>query len=367
MPASPRRNISEIRPYKPGKPVQEVVRELGITGEVIKLASNENPLGPSPKALQAVLRAAPTVHIYPEDGAYYLTQALTRQHGISEDELVLGNGSVEVILLIAQAFVNPGESVVYSDGAFIMYKIATKIVDGRGLTVPLKGLTHDLEAMAGRIEQDTRVIYIANPNNPTGTMVTGEAFEKFLERVPSEVVVVVDEAYREYIDRSDYPDTLRYIREGRSVVVLRTFSKIHGLAGLRVGYGIGPASVIEAVRKCRLPFNVNSLAQEACLAALGDEQHIQRSRQVNREGLDWLNREIDRLGLRRTDSVANFIYIDVGKDAGPVFQALQHEGIIARTIKEYGFPNCLRVTVGTQQQNRRFVTALEKVLGGNAG
>jgi len=357
-----KRNVLEISPYKPGKPVQEVIRELGISGEVIKLASNENPLGPSKLALKAIERTMGEVNFYPEDGAYYLTQALCKKFGLSEDQLILGNGSVELIWLIALAFVNSGESIVMSDQAFIIYKIVTKVVDGRRIAPPMRNYTHDLEAMAKAVTQDTKVIFIANPNNPTGTMVTQKEVEKFMEMVPKDVLVVFDEAYYEYIERDDYPQTLDYVREGRNVIVLRTFSKIYGLAGLRVGYGMGRSDLIEAVRKVRPPFNVNSLAQEACLAALDDKEHVEKSREINREGIKYLHQKFDEMGLFYTPTVANFVYLDVGFDSQPIFEELQQKGIIVRPIKEYGFPTSFRVTVGLPQQNEKFIQALKKVL-----
>ncbi len=359
-----RRNVEEIRPYVPGKPVEEVRRELGLSGNIIKLASNENPLGPSPLAVKAMRKALKRTHFYPEDGAYYLTRALARRHGVGEDQILIANGSVEVMYYLTTAFANPGESVAMNDQAFILYRIVTKVADARRIAPPLKNYTHDLAAIALAIEPDTKVVFIANPNNPTGTMNTQEEAEEFMAVVPPNVIVVWDEAYREYIDRPDYPDTMRYIREGRNVVILRTFSKIFGLAGLRVGYAIGKPEIIAALRKVRVPFNVATLGQEGCLAALDDEAHIQRSKAMNAEGREFLYKAFDRLGIFHVPSVANFVYVDVGRDSLPVFQALQREGVIIRPIKEYDFPNSFRASVGTPRQNRKLIRALKKVLKG---
>ena len=359
-----RRNVEEIRPYVPGKPVEEVRRELGLSGDIIKLASNENPLGPSPLAVKVLRKALKNMNFYPEDGAYYLTRALAQRHGVEPDYILVGNGSVEVMYYITSAFTNPGESVAMNDQTFILYRIVTKIADARRIAPPLKNYTHDLAAIAMAIEPDTKVVFIANPNNPTGTMNTQKEAEEFMAVVPPNVIVVWDEAYREYIDRPDYPDTMRYIREGRNVIILRTFSKIFGLAGLRVGYAIGKPEIIAALRKVRVPFNVNTLGQEGCLAALEDVEHIRRSKEVNAEGKEFLYKAFSKMGLFYVPSVANFVYVDVGRDSLPVFQALQQEGVIIRPIKEYDFPNSFRASVGTPQQNRKLIRALKKVLKG---
>lgn len=353
-----RQNVLEIRPYVPGRPIEEVQRQLGIKGEIIKLASNENPLGPSPRALEALRRACGRVNFYPDDGAFYLSRALAEHYGIDEEQLILGNGSVELIELIAKAFLNEGETVVMSDQAFILYRIVSMIVNARRVEVPLRDYTHDLEGMADAVDESVKVVYISNPNNPTGTMVTAKQVERFMDRVPETVVVVLDEAYIEYIERPDFPDSLRSVRDGRNIIVLRTFSKGYGLAGLRIGYGIGRRELMEPLRKVRLPFNINMLAQEAALAALGDEQHLRRTREANAEGLEYLNRELDALGLFHTDSVANFVFVDTGIDCKVVFEALQRRGIIVRPLAGYGFPTAFRATVGTERMNRRFIKAL---------
>ncbi|KPJ53034.1 hypothetical protein AMJ39_06085 [candidate division TA06 bacterium DG_24] len=357
-----RSNVLEIKPYVPGKPIEEVQRQLGIKGEIIKLASNENPLGPSPRALAALRQACGRVNLYPDDGAYYLTAALAKSFGVDEDQIILGNGSVELIEFVAKAFLGETDTAVMSDQAFIMYRIVSMIANARRVEVPLRDYTHDLEAMADAIDGSVKVVYIANPNNPTGTMVSGEEVERFLDRVPESVVVVFDEAYIEYIERPDFPDSLRYVREGRNLVFLRTFSKAHGLAGLRVGYGIGPQELIEPLRKVRLPFNINMLGQEAALAALDDDEHIRRSREINAAGHRYLSRELDALGLFHTDSVGNFVFVDTGIDCKVVFQGLQRKGIIVRPLAGYGFPTAFRATVGTERMNKRFIKALAEVL-----
>jgi len=359
-----RRNVEEIRPYVPGKPVEEVRRELGLSGTIIKLASNENPLGASPLAVKAMRKALKSNNFYPEDGAYYLTRALAQKHGVGEDQILIANGSVEVMYYITTAFANPGESVAMNDQAFILYRIVTKVADARRIAPPLKNYTHDLSALCLAVEPDTKVVFIANPNNPTGTMNTQQEADEFMAGVPPNVIVVWDEAYREYIDRPDYPDTMKYLREGRNIIILRTFSKIYGLAGLRVGYAIAKPEIIAALRKVRVPFNVNTMGQVGCLAALDDAEHIRRSKEVNAEGREFLYKVLSKMGLFYVPSVANFVYLDVGRDSLPVFQAMQREGVIIRPIKEYDFPNSFRVSVGTPRQNRKLIRALKKVLKG---
>jgi len=352
-------NLAGIKPYKPGKPIEEVVRELKLRGEVIKLASNENPLGPSPKAVIAMRQALKGMQLYPDDSCFYLKRRLAAKFGLGEDQVIMGNGSVEVILFAAMAYLGPAEAAVMSDGAFIMYRIATQVVGGQIVSVPMKNYTHDLEAMAAAVTPNTRLVYIANPNNPTGTVVRKPEFDRFMSRVPDSVLVIVDEAYREYISDADYPDSFGYLRSGRNIMILRTFSKIFGLAGLRIGYGFSRPELLADISKMRLPFNVNRIGQIGALAALDDEAHIKRSIRVNDEGKAFLYDEFQKLGLNYVPSSGNFVMVDFGRDAMAVFESLQRKGVIARPIREYGFPNALRISIGVEAHNRKLVRSLK--------
>jgi len=354
--------IRTLVPYPPGKPIEEVEREQGIR-DSIKLASNENPLGPSPKAVAAIGAALGKLHRYPEGNCYYLRQALAERLGVPQTSLIFGNGSNEIIELIVRTFLQPGEEAVMSDQAFVVYRLIVQAAGGRSRAVPLRDFTHDLEGIAAAITPRTRVVFLANPNNPTGTIFLKGAWELFLSVVPRDVVVVMDEAYAEYVEDVNYPQSVAAASAGRNVVVLRTFSKIYGLAGLRVGYGVAPAALVELMDRVRQPFNVNSLAQVGALAALGDDDHIERSRTCNREGMAYLRQESERLGLSVVPSWANFLLIEVG-DGGRVYEELLKHGVIVRPMGVYGFPRHARVTVGTAEENERFVSALEKVLRG---
>lgn len=358
----PRSNIESIQPYKPGKPVEQVIRELGLRGPVDKLASNENPLGPSPKALAALKRTLAGSHYYPEDSCYYLRERLARKHKVMTDALLIGNGSVELIYLACLAYLEPNDELVMSAGSFIMAKIGARIMNARLVEVPTKDYVHDLDRMLDSITARTKILYIDNPINPLGTMVTRERLGKFIERVPESVLVIIDEAYSDYITTRKYPNALDYVKAGKNVLVLRTFSKVHGLAGLRVGYGVCHSEIAANIGKCRLPFNVNRAAQEAALAALDDERHVSRSRKNNEEGKKLFYKELGRLKLFYIPSFTNFVFVNFAVDSQVVFEKLQRLGVIARTVKEYGFPNALRVTVGTPEQNKRFVKALDTVL-----
>jgi histidinol-phosphate aminotransferase len=354
--------LAGIKPYKPGKPIEEVVRELKLRGEVIKLASNENPLGPSPKAVAAMRRVLPGMQLYPDDNCFYLKQRLAAKFGVGVDQIIMGNGSVEIILFAALAHLGPNENAVMSDGAFIMYKIATSIVGGQIVSTPMKDYAHDLDAMAAAITPATRLVFIANPNNPTGTIVGKAAFARFMTRVPDSVLMVVDEAYREYISDPDYPDSFEYLKAGRNIMILRTFSKIYGLAGLRIGYGFSRPELLAEITKMRLPFNVNRVGQIGALAAVDDEAHVRRSVKNNDAGREFLYAAFRKLGLAFVPSHANFVMVDFGRDALPLFDKLQRKGVIARPIREYGFPNALRISIGTAPQNQKLARALKAVL-----
>lgn len=357
--------IKKLIPYEPGKPVEELERELGISGSV-KLASNENPIGPSPAVVEAIVQNAQKVNMYPDGDCFYLKAALASHLGVSRDELVIGNGSNEVIELALRCYLRPGDETVSSAGAFLVYELATRAMGGRAVQVPMKDYTHDLVAMAAAVTPKTKIVFVANPNNPTGTMNTEDEVLAFLARVPPRVLVVFDEAYREYVDREDFPDMLELARGRDNVVVMRTFSKAYGLAGLRVGYAVASGRVIEAMNKVRQPFNVNLLAQVAALAALRDRQHLKRVLAVCWEEREWLEHAIARMGLEFVESEANFILVKVGRDGREVFNALLKKGVIVRAMNGYGFPDTVRVTIGLPEENDRFLHELAAVLGKKA-
>ncbi|MBI5359189.1 MAG: histidinol-phosphate transaminase [Planctomycetes bacterium] len=364
-----RANIAEIEPYIPGKPIDEVAREFGLKGGIIKLASNENPLGPSPLAVKALENGINNLNLYPDDSCYYLARALAAKLGISSQELILGNGSVEILDFIAKAFINHGDEAVMSDYTFVMYKIITAIAGGIRKAIPLKDFRNNLDAMADAITNRTKVIFIANPNNPTGTINTAEEVKRFMARVPDNVLVVFDEAYREYVLNPDFPDTLQYLKDGRNVIILRTFSKIYGLAGLRLGYGIAKTGLISALRKVHLPFSINCSAQTAGLAALGDVKHIEKSVETNEKGRDFLCRQFDKIGLSYVPTAANFIFTlpmakSRGKlpmDATKFSDGLLKQGIIVRYLPEQDYHG-VRITIGTKSQNQKLIKALKKTL-----
>ena len=310
-------NIDELVPYPPGKPIEELERELGITGS-IKLASNENALGPSPKAVEAVKEAAEGLHRYPDGSCYYLREKMSEFVGVAPDMLTFGNGSNEIIELLIRAFLAPGDEVVMAEPSFAVYPIVVKAAGGVARKVPLtQDFRHDLEAMAGEINDRTRIVFIANPNNPTGTIVLEDEFKAFLEEVPDEVIVCVDEAYCEFVRDPHYPETLRHVTEGgKPVLLLRTFSKVYGLAGLRVGYGVAPKGLTDYLNRVRQPFNVNTLAQAAALACLGDTEHLERTLENNNTGLDYLYKEVEKLGYEFVPTEANFFMIKVATARG---------------------------------------------------
>lgn len=356
-------HVQRLKPYVPGKPIEEVQREFGLT-DVVKLASNENPLGPSPLALEAIRGALDNLALYPDASCYGLTNALAERLEIGTDHLIIGNGSDEVIHFLGLAFVRPGDEVLTGDPSFVRYEAAALLNEAEFVVTPLKDQTFDLDAMAERLTPKTKLVFIANPNNPTGTMVGRAAVERFLDRCPEETLVVMDEAYYEYVDDPDYPHSLDYVREGRNVVVLRTFSKIYALAALRVGYGVARPEIIQALRQVREPFNVNSLAQVAALASLQDPDQVPRSRKLNTEQRDYLYGEFRRLGLSYVETQANFVIVDVCQPAKPVFQELLKRGVIVRSGDMLGLPTHLRATIGRPEDNQRFIRELEAVLQG---
>jgi histidinol-phosphate aminotransferase len=339
-----------------------VVRELGLKGPVVKLASNENPLGPSPRALAALRKTLTDIHYYPEDSCFYLKQRLSQLLKVDDDALIVGNGSVELILLACLSYLDPGEELIMTRGSFIMAKIGAAIMGARLVDVEPDEYHHDLRRMLELITPRTKIIYLDNPINPLGTMVTRDDLSDFIEKVPEHVLVILDEAYAEYITTRDYPRSLDYYNANRNVLTLRTFSKIYGLAGLRLGYGFARPEIIATLAKVRLPFNASRAAQVAAVAALDDRKHVARSRKVNEAGKALLYKEFKRLKLFYLESYANFVFVNFAVDAQEVFDALQRKGVIARTVREYGFPSSLRVTVGTEAENKRLLKALNEVL-----
>ncbi len=350
-------DIAALTPYVPGKPIEELQRELGLS-HVVKLASNENPLGPSPKAMAVINEGVATLHRYPDGGAFRLRQALADRWKVTTDQIILGNGSDEILGLLARTFLAPGDEAVMADQTFVIYKMEVMAAHGRAVIVPLVEWRHDLPAMAEAITKQTRLVFLCNPNNPTGTMVTADEVERLLARVPEHVVVVFDEAYFEYVRSSEFPDAMAYVKQGRNVIILRTFSKIYGLAGLRIGYGVTTVEIANFLNRVRPPFNVNSLAQRAALAALDDDEHVANSRSVNQAGMDQVVTGLRALGFAPVASEANFLYFDVGRDGRPVFDALLRLGVIVRHIEG----RMIRVTIGRAEENRAFLTALGQVL-----
>jgi len=349
-------NIRRLVSYEPGKPVEELAREMGLEArDVIKLASNENPLGPSPKALTAMRETLERAHFYPDGGGWALRNAIATRLGVERENVVLGNGSNEIIEFVGHAFLRAGDEVVTAKHAFAVYTLMAQLFGATTIEVPDPNFTHDLPAMLAAITPRTRQVFIANPNNPTGTMVGQKEIDAFMASVPAHVLVIFDEAYFEFLD--DAPDVLKFVREGRNVIVMRTFSKIQGLANLRIGYGIAPVEIASVLQKTRQPFNANGIAQAGALAGLDDEDHMQRTRDLTREGRAYLEAEFAQMSLEFVPSQANFVLVRVG-DGDAIFQALLRRGIIVRAMRSYKMPDWIRVSVGTMEQNRRFVTEL---------
>ncbi len=353
--------IRSIDPYVPGKPIEELEREYGIR-DSIKLASNENPLGPSPMAIEAILQSVDTLHRYPDGAGHRLIRKIADANGVAPANIVMGNGSDDIIAILVRALVTPGDRVVVPSPSFLMYDICARAAGAVVDTVPLKEMVMDLDAMADRVEGRTRLIFVCNPNNPTGTVVTQNEFDRFVDRLPDHVVVVVDEAYIEFARRSDCLKSGRPSDLDRPLVTLRTFSKVYGLAGLRVGYGIMPAALAEVLNRVRQPFNVNSIAQAAAVAALDDRTFLEETVDLVHRGLDMLYAALDRMGLTYFPTETNFFLIDVNRPADAVFERMLHEGVIIRSMRSYGYPNYIRINVGRESENRRFIDALSTVL-----
>jgi histidinol-phosphate aminotransferase len=349
--------LRELVSYEPGKPIEDVARELGLKPhEIIKLASNENPLGPSPKALAAMREMLERAHFYPDGGGFYLREAIAKKFSFERGNVMLGCGSNEIIEFIGKAFLNPGDEIVVARHAFVVYKLMATLFGATTIEVPDPNFAHDLDAMAAAITPKTKEVFIANPNNPTGTLLGQEEIDRFMDKVPDHVIVVFDEAYHEFLENP--PDTLKFVREGRNVVVLRTFSKIQGLANLRIGYGLAKAELIDVLGKTRQPFNTNGIAQAGALAGLLDDDHQRKTREITIEGRDFLQREFGAMGLEYVPSFANFVLVRVG-DGKAVFNALMKRGIIVRDMNSYGLPEWIRVSIGTREQNERFLVELK--------
>ncbi len=357
-------NIERLTQYRHGKSAAEVARELGITG-MIKLASNENSLGPSPKAIEAMHMFALRMNQYPDAGTYDLRMALAELLNVSPDGLVFGNGSDDVIHLLGITFLGECDEVVQAHPSFVRYEAAATLNNCRCHLVPLTAdWVHDLDAMAAQVNERTRIVFITNPNNPTGTIVGAEALDRFLERMPERVITVIDEAYYEYAATStDYPNCMPYVRNNRNVVILRTFSKAYGLAGLRIGYGVMRPEIAGWLNRTREPFNVNAMAQAAAIAALDDQQHVDRSAHMNEAGKRTIYAALESLGLDYAPTYGNFIWLDTGVDCRIVYDRLLHKGVIVRTGDIFGSPTHLRVTIGTAEENEKLVGALRDVIG----
>jgi len=352
--------LREIAVYEPGKPIEETARELGLDpNAIIKLASNENPLGPSPKAMEAMHNALEKGHLYPDGGGFSLCNAVARKLGLAPENVILGNGSNEVLEFLGHAFLNPGDDVVTSHYAFVVYKLIATSFGARTIEVASPDYHQDPDGMLAAITPKTRLIFVPNPNNPTGTLVSQRAIDHFMSHVPENVIVVFDEAYFEFLDRP--PDTLRFVREGRNIVVLRTFSKIHGLAGLRIGYALGSADLVEVLHKTRQPFNVNSIAQIGALAALEDDDHQRETKRMIDEGRAYLHKQFAKLKIPFVPGTANFVMVNVG-DGHAVFEKLLRRSIIIRPLKGYNLPEWVRISIGTMEENRKLIAALRKVI-----
>lgn len=352
--------VCDLIAYEPGKPIEETARELGLDpASIVKLASNENPLGPAPSAKEAMRNEIDEVHIYPDGGGYKLRTALAEKHGLALENVVLGNGSNEIIELLCHCFLNPKAELIAAEHAFVVYKLMATLFGAEYVEVADPDFIHDVDGMADAINENTRLVFIANPNNPTGTLVGQEALDRFMERVPEHVVVVFDEAYYEFLD--DAPDTLKYVKAGKNVCVLRTFSKAYGLAGLRIGYGLASPQVASILQKARQPFNANAIAQAAALAAINDAEHVTKTLETNNAGLAYYENAFTQRELEFVPSVANFILVKVG-DGDALFQKMLKQGVIVRAMSGYKLPEWVRISIGTPEENERCIEVLDQVM-----
>jgi len=352
------KHIQDIPAYKSENPAEEIERQLGL--QVVQLGMNENAFGPSPRAVEAARAYMDNVAPYPDDSGFFLRRKLAEHYNVSMDELIISSGSSDILSMAYHAVLAPNTEVISGEASFVVYYQLADMLNIPMIRVPMKDYGFDLDAMASRITPNTRLIAIANPNNPTGTIVRRDALDSFMRKVPDHVLVVLDEAYFEYVNDSEYPDSLEYIRAGRPVLILRTFSKVFGLAGLRIGYGISTREVIETLYKVRMAFNTNSVAQVAALAAWDDVEHVRKTVQLNLAGLEFLYEGLAQRGLKYVPSFANFVLAELGRPARPITAALLRQGIIVRPA--WGCPTCMRISVGTQDQNQRFLSGLDNVL-----
>jgi len=354
-------HLAKVKPYKPGKPIEALERELGISGS-IKLASNENPLGPSPLAVTAIAASTQKLHRYPDGGAHNLTAALAEKWDLLPDGIVVGNGSDDLIGMITRACLLPDDEAVIPQPSFLMYALAVRWCAAKPVFVPLNNLAVDLDAVLNAVTDRTRVIFLCNPNNPTGTYFNHTALERLIDKLPDGVVTVIDEAYAEFVRADDFPNSIDWVQSGRQVITLRTFSKAYGLAGLRVGYGLMPAPWADLLHRVRMPFNVSIPAQMGAVAALKDSDHLHKTRQAVHQGLAWLQSELTRMGLTFYPTQANFFLIDVKQDADELFEKMLRQGVIARSMSAYGYPRFIRINAGLPDENRRFIETLRSVL-----
>ncbi|MBI4845278.1 MAG: histidinol-phosphate transaminase [Candidatus Omnitrophica bacterium] len=353
--------VCSIKPYVPGKPIEELKRELKLKN-VYKMASNENALGPSLKAVSALKKSLRDIHFYPDGNCFYLKKALAKKYNLNNDNIIVGNGSDELIVLSLRAFINKGDEVIIADPTFLVYKLAATIEEAKIITVPLKAFRYDLPAMKAKINSRTKMIFIANPDNPTGSYVTQSEVESFFKGLPEHVIVFFDEAYYEYQETKDYPDTMKYIGH-KNIIISRSFSKAYGLGGMRVGWAAANKEMISYLNQVREPFNVNRLAQAAAVAALEDKKHILKSRQMVRCGKRYFYNEFKKIRLFFVPSAANFVLVNVGMNSTVVYQKLLQQGIIVRDMTDWGLKNFIRVTIGKPKENKLFISHLKKIIG----
>jgi histidinol-phosphate aminotransferase len=356
-----RKGILELKPYIPGKPIEEVKRELGLK-EVVKLASNETSIGPSPLAIEAIKKEIENIYLYPEGSSRLLREKIAQKLNLDKEMIIVGNGADNVIDLIGMAFINDGDEVITGEITFPAYETITKIMGGKLILIKLKDFRFDLEKIAQKINEKTKIIFICNPNNPTGTIVDKEAVDRFIKQVPEDVVIVFDEAYYDYVEDENYPNGLSYVLEGKNVIVIRTFSKIAGIAGVRIGYGIAKPELIGYLNRVVNPFTTNRLAQVAALASLDDEEHRRKVMSLNQEGKKYLYNELKKLRLFYLPTETNFIFVDVKEDSEVIFKELLQKGVIIRSGKMYGCPTFIRVTIGSAYENQKFIQAICEVI-----
>ena len=355
--------LGRISPYRPGKPIDELKRDLGIRN-ITKMASNENPFGPSPLALKALKSSLKKIYLYPDGNCFELKKKLSERSGLKPENFIIGNGSNEIIELVVRAFIRSGDEVIIGDPSFVVYKTTTTLTGGKVISVPLKGFLYDIDKMLKTITDRTKLIIIGNPNNPTGTIVASRDIRRLLNSLPEKSICIFDEAYREFVTNRDYPGELEFMDRLKPVLIMRTFSKAYGLAGLRIGYGISDESLIDCLNRIRQPFNVNHLAQIAASAALDDKKHLRKTIKNNNAGMKFIKDSASKLGLNTIDSQANFILIELPCDGEIAFKELLKRGIIVRSMGEYSLKNYIRLTIGLPAENRRFVKELKDILKG---